>query len=426
MHVAAVLLLGLLPSAQAKKIKVGKLIDEVGDLATNERYDKCLEKVELGLGEERATDEQRVELAFIGYQCAVRSGDTAKADELRPDDAKPGDLVAHAYLYMNEGRFDEAETLVADITAEELQQDVVEIQAQTAALQGRIDEALAIVAEQTLREGPRAVVAEAALMQRRPAEALSLLEGTCEALTGPGKMSCERLAPVAQAVLDLEAIPQPEGAPEVPATAVHRIDYALKGGAYAGGNAFLVAHGDGGIAITPLHLFGPPMGLPEQLASADLPDALERVLFPHDALLEPWEASEPIVLPNAEATGQMAPSDVAMFRIPSATALMDALVLAEEDTTEDAAVWIMAPGQHTPDPGRRLHPGTVRSIAGDGLLEVRIHDAVELGGLSGAPVLDEAGQVVGMAIGGGMAGPSQVALAIPVSALSGHLDSIDP
>lgn len=421
------LLLAILaPSASAKRTNVTKLLDEITKLTEDQRFDKCLERVDVGLAEQRATDEQRAELQMFAYHCAVGAGDLARANDTRPADPQPDETIKHAYLLMNAGQHAEAQAMVGGLSGltPPLQREVTEILAQTEALQDRPDEALAHAARADLSPGARAVIAEALLRHHRPADALPLLVDTCEALKGEVAEDCGRLAPIAQQAVALAEAPQPDGAPTIPPTAVHRVDYATAQGAFAGGNAFVLRSDDALLALTALHLFGPRMGHPDQLTSADLPERIDRIVFPHDAVLEPWEASDAIVLPSAEVSEQMGTGDLAAFELIDApgTAL-EALEPSSEALQEEQRVWLVAPGQHEADPGRRLHAAQIRSVADDDLIEFRFEEPIQLAGISGAPLLDEAGRVVGMSIGGGMAGPQHVGLAIPVAMIEAHLDA---
>ncbi|HHO50823.1 MAG TPA: serine protease [Deltaproteobacteria bacterium] len=416
----------LAPSASAKRTNVTKLLDEIVKLTEAQRFDKCLERVDVGLAEPRATDEQRDELAMFAYHCAVAGGDLARANQSRPADPQPGETIQHAYLHLNAGQPAEAQALVEGLSGltDPLQHEVTEILAQAAALQDQLDKALSISAGADLSPSARAVIAEALLSHHRAAEALTLLVGTCEALEGKVAEACGRLAPIAQRAVAEQEAPQPEGAPAIPPTAVHRVDYATAQGAFAGGNAFVLRSDGELLALTALHLFGPRMGHPEQLASEDLPERIDRILFPHDAVLRPWEASDALVLPDAEVTEQMGTGDLAAFELINDPAIAsEALEPSTEAPQEEQQVWLVAPGQHEAEPTRRLHAARIRSIAADSMIEFRFEEPIQLSGISGAPLLDASGRVIGMSLGGGMAGPQYVGLAIPVAVIQDHLDA---
>ncbi|MBX2802415.1 MAG: hypothetical protein KTR31_32345 [Myxococcales bacterium] len=409
-----------------KKTNVKKLIGEVEQIVDKEQWRKCHTKVDLGLGAAKINDEQKARLMELGYYCALSEPDLARADALRTDEAQAGPTVKHAYLYMNEGRHADALSLVEGLEGVEapLDLEVADIQVQTLALVGRLDDSLALVREGAGRPPAKLIVADALLVQRRLEDAKLVLADTCGSLQGQDAEACTQRVASAESLETLMAMERPEGAPEsLPATAVHFVDFTTKDGTFAGGHAFAVQHGGTDVAITALHLFGPRMGLPNQLPSSELGSALQAVTFPHAALLTAWEVDRALEVEGAEVTGQMSASDVALFALaPSGGVQADRLPLAETGAEEDDKLWVVGPRIVADAPERYLHPASVRQVGADGLVEIRFDSAVSLNALSGAPAVNADGQVVGMALGGGMAGPMHIGVLVPASALQEHIE----
>ena len=209
---------------------------------------------------------------------------------------------------------------------------------------------------------------------------------------------------------------------EQAANFVFRPAFALAGGREIVAGTAFAARVNGKappMLLSALHLFGPAGGLRVQMRPARLPNEVQSVaLLTMDNSHQLGLAGRallrdgyPLSL-NGDCSG-----DIVAFALPRDT---PALTLAPADPTINTRVWVMgqAVGDNGPTP--RLYRGVVRDVKPTALTVVmdRKHDQT---GMSGAPVVNRQGQVVGMLIGGGEVLGKTAALCNPVSAMRRRL-----
>src|SRR5688572_4960680 len=198
--------------------------------------------------------------------------------------------------------------------------------------------------------------------------------------------------------------------PTVPPCAVLRPLYTIDGRNVAAGTMFVTKIDDKVVLVTAHHLFGPPGGLPAQVAAADLPTHVT-ALTARDAITSAVCGRSQRTLVVADAAPmdkEQSEHDVAAF-LPAQSSGMDSIALgagtgfavlplATKTPAEGDRVWLAAPVQ-----GKTglLHPAKIVAVEQGALYYTFDDPKTDLTSTNGAPILDASGGVVGMALGGG-------------------------
>jgi hypothetical protein len=176
---------------------------------------------------------------------------------------------------------------------------------------------------------------------------------------------------------------------------------------YDAGSAFVVDAGGTQLLVSALHLLGPSGGMPAQLTADQVPAALQEIDL-HDA----WTGGElaptgpALLVAGAHPMEKEGAGDLLLARLPigfmsGRQIARHALPLASANPKVGDAVWGAVPVVDGPEKGARLHAATVVQADAHWLIFAYAEPGLKLTATSGAPVLDAAGNVVGVNLGGG-------------------------
>lgn len=199
------------------------------------------------------------------------------------------------------------------------------------------------------------------------------------------------------------AQPQSIAAPVNAAASICGPIFQLASGPNEAGTAFLLNLPEGKgkkILLTAHHLFGPDGGVEPQISWQALPKAVSRVAC--QSLQEPsWQvqAGRPFPVKEAKSYAEDGPKkDLAVFAVETN---VQALNLASFNPKVGDTVWLVAQARAGAAPTQLLHKARVVEATLDQLVYAYENPALGLGGSSGAPVVNESGQVVAVNFGGG-------------------------
>jgi len=203
---------------------------------------------------------------------------------------------------------------------------------------------------------------------------------------------------------------QPKDAQPIAATqAICRPQFLVDGGALDAGTGFVVdLPGRGGpYLLTALHLFGPAAGMATDVPWNEMPS---RAKLGHCTALADraaWKGGAALAVPAAP----MSTRDVAAFPLDAASlGKAPHLGFAATPPKAGESVWLVAEVIGAPK-GRLLHRATVLPSEPD-LLRFRYDDpSIRIQATSGAPIVNAAGQVVGLNLGGQMQGKDMIGVA---------------
>lgn len=169
------------------------------------------------------------------------------------------------------------------------------------------------------------------------------------------------------------------------------------------------------LVLTALHLFGPAGGLPEDVPPETLPELVRSAQF--RSLLDAQSTTttlRALRIPEAAPMGEAGKAgDVAAF--VASELKLSPLTMAKRTPTAGEHLWLISelPGSMT-----AIHHAVSAGVQ-DGMLYYYFDGPLELRGSSGAPVVDSAGQLVAINVGGsedesgaavGIGNPTQVFL----------------
>lgn len=195
-------------------------------------------------------------------------------------------------------------------------------------------------------------------------------------------------------------------APNIPRSSIHRPTFVTSEGEIDAGTAFAVRLSPGAqpIVVTALHLLGEAGGHPRDIPAAEAPKVLRRVVllecFP--PFTERTATGPVIAIPDAAPLGvESNAGDVLAVRMPDARGIA-ALPIATDPPAEGAPIWLVAEVTFAEDDAPFMHRAIVIGQDPDGNLVYR-YDAkeIDLVATSGAPVVNAAGEVVAINLGGG-------------------------
>ncbi|MCW3836342.1 trypsin-like peptidase domain-containing protein [Sphingomonas canadensis] len=220
-----------------------------------------------------------------------------------------------------------------------------------------------------------------------------------------------------------QTVPAPPAppAPEQAAASVCRPRFLVDGKPLEAGTGFVVLPGAAGakpLLVTAIHLFGPSGGLAAEVPWAQM--ALRARLdlcVPQSGGRVPWHGGAALVVPGARPMGTLPYRDMAAFVIDSGA---PALTLAPAPPRAGEKVWLIAPLAGRPD-GPLLHRATVAYAGIEALQYVFDDPRLPLRATSGGPVVNAAGQVVGVHLGGGIDKGELIGMATGLQVLTNAL-----
>ncbi len=226
------------------------------------------------------------------------------------------------------------------------------------------------------------------------------------------------------------AAPAPE-APPVREGFCLRPHFELKGhDPTDAGIAFPLRVDDRIVVVTAFDLFGPNGGLAEQVPAAKLSEVVKGVDLRDAFTSRPvTKLGPPLPLADAEPMGQTAAHDIAVFpaaapdemaAIAGQPVLRPAKLAAADPAVGDP-IWVVAPQVGAAADAPRAIPATVAAVEDGWLFYTFAADHVDLTGTAGAPVVDAAGDVVGMQLGGGVLDGKMIGSANPRVAIAEHV-----
>lgn len=177
-------------------------------------------------------------------------------------------------------------------------------------------------------------------------------------------------------------------------SAVYRPVFTTKSGDQESGTAFVAKFAAGGPSylVTAHHLFGEDGGLDREYASSELPGLVSKVSATSIEKQPALTAGPAIEIKGAKKYGQHPFTDMAVFPV-TAPADAPALVFATTKPAEGASVWLIAPT----DGGSTVrHAGKVVQADDEGIGFAFDDGSIKLRGTSGGPIVNEAGNVVGI------------------------------
>ena len=201
-------------------------------------------------------------------------------------------------------------------------------------------------------------------------------------------------------VLLLSLLPALLGAtPTPPADVVFKPTFLTGYSSLTAGTGFVARLKDNHVFLTAHHLFGPAAGLERDLTPAEAKDfASGLAACSMNHLSKLLTSSEMILIPSAKAFEQNdAGHDVAAFRLADYKG--PALLVANAAPKKGDKVYLLA--RPRGEEQLRLISGFISRV-GPNLLEYLYDETgMNFAGTSGAPVLNESGEVVGINLGGG-------------------------
>jgi hypothetical protein len=191
-------------------------------------------------------------------------------------------------------------------------------------------------------------------------------------------------------------------APALPAGVVYQPTFITDDDSWTAGTGYVTKIGAEFVFLTAHHLFGTAGGLEKNLSPAE---AKKIVTGMHaDALdngAQAFLSSEMLLISSARGfDAQGAAEDVAAFPLPGFQGPF--LAIAKTAPQPGDTIYLLCRPRGEGHP--RLVAATVRRAAAN-ILEYSFEETgINFGGTSGAPLLNEAGELVGMNLGGRQAG----------------------
>ncbi|MEZ0299399.1 MAG: serine protease [Candidatus Methylacidiphilales bacterium] len=178
-------------------------------------------------------------------------------------------------------------------------------------------------------------------------------------------------------------------------------------GESSAGTASIVQGPDGKSTyiITARHLLGPSGGFKSEVAAADVPATVQSiVLTTFDGGTERKFNIKGIAVPVTGPESSVA-SDLALFLLPNVSPPNYAATLAAKEPSVGDRVWVIARVRGGVPEGQVVHPGRITAVETIGsarILEMQYdNNNIVANGASGSPVLNAAGEVVGICTGQG-------------------------
>ncbi len=213
--------------------------------------------------------------------------------------------------------------------------------------------------------------------------------------------------------------PENHAQPKLPYTTLYKPTFNYKSsGEHTVGHMFAVEHTNGTFMVTAQHLFGKAGGLDRQLSPEEIPEELSSVLAKNISTGQSTNIGEYVIFPNASTLSKEgAENDLAVFR----TTELHGLKLATNKPKEDEIVWLYSSLKKQKPGDSLLHPAKVWDVDERFIKYSFLNRSINLRATSGAPLLNQKGEVVGIHVGGipipyvitmGLAGPTDNLVAI--------------
>jgi len=179
-----------------------------------------------------------------------------------------------------------------------------------------------------------------------------------------------------------------------------------------GGTGFVGQFNGSYVFVTAHHLFGTATGLEKDLTPEEARDfAAALAALAMDGRSNIVTSTHMLLIPSARAfSNRDSSKDVAAFLLPGYTG--KSLAIARHVCKPGDAVYLYA--RPRGEDSLKIIPGKVTQNSGTGLEYVYDGGKFNFAGTSGAPVLNEAGEVVGINLGGGEYQGRQFGFANPV------------
>jgi hypothetical protein len=204
--------------------------------------------------------------------------------------------------------------------------------------------------------------------------------------------------------------------PKTPSNVLVKPTFLLANGSWSGGTAFLLRlpGRPETMLVTCHHLFGPAAGLKRQMTNEEIArDVCGAIGLSMQDRKTIVVAQDYIGVPGARPVDNAgAENDLASFGVRSRDPV-PSLELAENSPRVGESVYVFVRLRSDDQP--RFLLATVTQVAEKWLLYSFEENTADLAGTSGAPVLNEAGQVVGMHVGGNQANGHQTGAANPAA-----------
>ncbi|MEI7688462.1 MAG: trypsin-like peptidase domain-containing protein, partial [Planctomycetota bacterium] len=205
--------------------------------------------------------------------------------------------------------------------------------------------------------------------------------------------------------------------PTVAANFVFFPTFHLKTRDIGAGSAFAVKLDDieNPVILSALHLLGPSGGLPVDVPGTKVPAEVKALtlveMFDNDKDLTLKQPG--IALPNTAPLGRDSQVGDVMAFWATKDALLSPARLAAETPKRNDLVWLAYSAEN--DPNQRTYRAKVSDVNAKSITYT-FDSALRLPGTSGAPLLNAAGEVVGIHLGGRTTGNVTTGIANPVSA----------
>jgi hypothetical protein len=180
------------------------------------------------------------------------------------------------------------------------------------------------------------------------------------------------------------------------------------------------------VVVTALHLFGPGGGMSREVPPGEIGEAVRRLRLDdcfaasRTILLE----SEPLVIPESAPFGKSGNAgDLAAFWAPIDEHLY-CLEMSETKPVVGESVWLAAWLLRGAPKEQRLHRASVLETGDDGQLHYRFDNPNHFGqATSGAPIVNQAGQLVAINIGGYKSWGAFIGIGNPVNRFRKYLEA---
>jgi hypothetical protein len=218
--------------------------------------------------------------------------------------------------------------------------------------------------------------------------------------------------------------------PPLPANLAVRPTFQLKDRRTVEAGTAFGATMDGGapVLLSALHLLGEAGGLDKQIPAEQIPDVVTGVTLFNIDRSQPIGAAGKGLLREGFPIGEGPTEsdcrgDIVAFQLPQRSRVGVA-PLAKENPSFLARVWIVGKEFSKAGASADLFPGVVWMSTHKNIV-VMLQSPLDLSGFSGAPAVNEKGEIVGIVIGGGSGREGKpVALLNPVNDVRKKLESV--
>lgn len=211
---------------------------------------------------------------------------------------------------------------------------------------------------------------------------------------------------------------------DIPNNFVFRPYFETVEGEFSAGTAFAVKlkNIDKPVIVTAIHLFGPGGGLEEQIDAGSLPDFIINAKF-YDLFVDKLSVESNEVLPISDAKPYPSiNTDIAAFIISEDSDISTAVIF-EGKVQPGEEVWLVASVYSGEPEGKKLHRAIVTKSSDEKLKFIYDNNKIDLTATSGAPIINDKGQVVGINIGSGNVGDKLFGIANPSSSFYNMLEN---